>query len=258
MIKNSETRVIRRSQINFNPFNIKNHTDEQIKLQVKNIRKVGLLGGIVWNETSGNLVDGHRRVHAMDLINKYDGSLETDYEIKVEVAKLDEKTEKTQMSYMALANSKADYNLVANIIDDIGYQDVGLTEDEYHQILDLKDVGEDWMQEVGSIDIMEEEFAPKVKEEPREPVTELPRVERTNDEIVKEHAEKPKMTPDEVKAQKEHCNNVNSNYMDKTECYIILNFSSRDEKTEFCEALGLSERDNMVLDGMEFLSNLDS
>ena len=49
-LKQSETRIIKRSQINLNPINPKRHSDERIRLQKKNLQKVGFLGGIVWNE----------------------------------------------------------------------------------------------------------------------------------------------------------------------------------------------------------------
>ena len=63
MKKGSETKLIRRSQINLNPCNPKHHTDAEIKQQKANIRKVGLLGGIQWNEATGNLIDGHKRAY---------------------------------------------------------------------------------------------------------------------------------------------------------------------------------------------------
>ena len=65
-MKQSEIKIINRSQINLNPINPKRHTDEQIKQQKKNLKKVGFLGGIVWNKNTGNLVDGHRRIQALD------------------------------------------------------------------------------------------------------------------------------------------------------------------------------------------------
>ena len=92
-LKQSETRVIKRFQINLNPINPKRHSDEKVKLQKKNLQKVGFLGGIVWNEKSGNLIDGHRRIKAMDLYYKYDGTPSTDYDVKVEVVNLDDKVD---------------------------------------------------------------------------------------------------------------------------------------------------------------------
>ena len=133
MKKGSETITVMRSHLKFNNANIKHHNDKEIKLQVKNIRKVGLLGGVVAN-ADGILIDGHRRVMALDIINKYDGTPKTDYEIKIEQVDFDDKTIKSQMAFMALGNSKADYNLVANIIDEIDYRDVGISEDDYAKI----------------------------------------------------------------------------------------------------------------------------
>ena len=68
-MKNSETIVIKRSQIHLNPCNPKRHSDKQIEKQKANIKKVGFLGGIVWNKRTGNHSDGHRRVMALDIIN---------------------------------------------------------------------------------------------------------------------------------------------------------------------------------------------
>ena len=136
-LKQSETRVIKRSQINLNPINPKRHSDEKVKLQKKNLQKVGFLGGIVWNEKSGNLIDGHRRIKAMDLHYKYDGTPSTDYDVKVEVVNLDDKTEKEQLTYMAVGNTKPDIDLIAGYISDIDYTDVGLDIGELNDILSI-------------------------------------------------------------------------------------------------------------------------
>ena len=184
----SETKIINRSQINLNPINPKRHTDEQIKQQKKNLKKVGFLGGIVWNKNTGNLVDGHRRIQALDLINKYDGT--NDYQIKVEMVNFDEKTEKEQLTYMAVGNSKADYNLIAQYVDTIDYENVGLSEDEYNEILNLK------IDDNEQIESWEDAFLP---------VHEITVKEKSNDEIVNEHASKPKMTAEQVKKEKRYC-----------------------------------------------------
>ena len=135
-IKNSETRIIKRSEINLNPINPKRHTDRAVKLQEKNLKKVGFLGGIVWNETTGNLIDGHRRIMAMDLVHKYDGA--NDYEVKVEAIELDELAEKEQLTYMAIGNTKPDIDLIAKYIGDIDpfkYQELGFDDNQIRDIL---------------------------------------------------------------------------------------------------------------------------
>lgn len=285
--QNSETVFIKRSQIKLNPYNIKEHSDEQVMSQKKNIKKVGFFGGIVWNEFTGNLVDGHRRIAALDSINKYDGTEETDYEIKVEQVVLDEKTEKEQMAYMALANSKADYNLVAKFIDEVDYKNIGVTELEYQQILNLRNI-EDELEDFGDMEMMEDVFAPKPRKEEKTseensvenndsdvvfetpsvpqaskveaskaPITELPSVEKTNEEFRQALDEKPKMTREEVREQKQHCADVNTKYMDKAEQYAVINFESQEQKITLCEMLGLTPKENMVINGSELIQILE-
>ena len=88
--KQSETVVIKRSQINFAPYNPRKEDPEVIKKLKKNFKTVGYLGGIVWNQLSSYLVSGHKRVQTLDIINNYDGTPETDYEIKVEAVELED------------------------------------------------------------------------------------------------------------------------------------------------------------------------
>lgn len=246
MKKGSETVVIRRSQINLNPINPKKHTDEQIKLQRKNLKKVGFLGGIVWNSETGNLVDGHRRVKAMDLDKKYDGTPETDYDIKVEKVEFDDKTEKEQLTYMAVGNSKADFNLIARYVDDIDYSNVGLSEDDYRKIQMLSDRGPD-------VDTGMESYDDFITP-PDPPVYELPdEDEKTSEDFVREHEEKPKMTKDEVKKEKQHCDNVASGRQSSQDLYVFLSFENFENKMAFCELMGFVPTNSMMIKGEEVM-----
>ena len=244
-MKQSETITIKRSQISLNPCNPKRHTDAQIAQQKKNLKKVGYLGGIVYNALSGNLVDGHRRVQALDLINKYDGTSETDYDIKVEKVEFDDKTEKEQLTYMAIGNSKADYNLIAEYIDQIDYGEVGMTDEEYESILSLsKDIETD-----AGIPDMADMFV--------RPVESLNVREKSLDEIQTEHENKPKMTKEQVKAEKRFCDNVASDRQTDMDSYIVIKFSNMDEKQAFCDIVGMVEESNMTIDGIKLLEILD-
>ena len=158
MKKGSETKIIKRSQINLNPCNPKVHTDADIKQQKANIKKVGLIGGIQWNETTGNLIDGHKRVMSVDLIQGYDGTPETDYDIKVEAVDFDEKTEKEQLLFMAKSQDPIDYNLVAKnfSIDEIDFKAAGFTEQDTKQIKMLQDDLEASLKESGMDDFSED------------------------------------------------------------------------------------------------------
>lgn len=132
VFQQSETVFIQRSQINFAPYNPKNHSKEAIIQQKKNFKRVGFLGGVVWNKTTGNLVSGHKRIMSMDSLYKYDGTPETDYQVKVEQVEFDLKTEMEQNIYMdaASANTQQDSELLKIIIPDIDYINAGLTEQD--------------------------------------------------------------------------------------------------------------------------------
>lgn len=221
-LKQSETRIIKRSKINLNPINPKRHSDERVKLQKKNLQKVGFLGGIVWNEKSGNLIDGHRRIKAMDLHYKYDGTSSTDYNVKVEVVNLDDKAEKEQLTYMAVGNTKPDIDLIADYINDIDYSDVGLSEAELNDILSIS--GIDDIRLSDSLDNLLSS-----------PVKESKRLDRTEEEK-KAHMKEVKQ---QVKA-------VAKERQLNEEAYIMLSFSSYEAKAYFCDLLGISTDDKFA------------
>ena len=114
--KQSETQTIQRSQIHFAPYNPKKHTDEQVKAILKDLKKNGFYGGIVWNKVTGNLIDGHKRVMAHDLYHKYNGTPETDYPIKVEVAEFDLKTEKARNIWHTKSQTPLDDDLMRALV----------------------------------------------------------------------------------------------------------------------------------------------
>lgn len=223
-LKQSETITIQRSQINLNPYNPKKHSDEQVKNQLKNLKKVGYIGGIKWNKITGNLIDGHRRIKALDLYHKYDGSTEKDYDVKVEAVEFDPKTEKEQMTYEALGNTKADYHLVADYIDDIDYKNIGLSDEDLTSILSLVqietppvvDTFDDFILPVE--ELQEEKKAEPTAEEKKEKVKEMK-------EQIKEKAIEREM-------------NENA--------YITLSFSSHRDKAIFCELLGIGENESFA------------
>lgn len=136
-IPQSETVIIKRSQIKFAPYNPKRHTDDSIKQQAKNFKSVGFLGGIVWNSVTGNLISGHKRVMAMDKI--YGNTTETpvDYDVKVEKVALDHKKEMEQNVFMDArsTNTDQDYELLAVILPEIDPKEAGLDDLEIDLIV---------------------------------------------------------------------------------------------------------------------------
>lgn len=229
-IKTSETTTIKRSQINLNPINPKRHTAESIQLQKRNIKKVGYLGGIVWNRTTGNLIDGHRRVYALDLLNEYPAT-NSDYELKVEAVELDEKTEKVQLTYMATGNTKPDIDLIAEYIRDIdegNLGDLGLSDSELNDILAIADEDShiddysDFLQPYEQEDETEETAAPTPSSEPTATDS------GTTAPIADGHIY-------DVKRQIQDKLEENDDYAN---AYTILSFDSRENKVAFFELLG--------------------
>ena len=252
-LKQSETRVIKRSQITLNPHNPKNHSEDEVARQKKNLRRVGFLGGVVWNEANGKLIDGHRRIQALDSINKYDGTPETDYEIKVEAVDFDEKTEREQMTYMAVGNSKADYNLIAEYIGDIDYKEAGLSDEDFEAINAL--LGE------GAGDALPEIYDdPFVRERPRrddgeeESVFDLAHREKTFDEIAEERASASHMTKEQVKAEKQHCQDVATTRHSDMVSYVRIRFADEEQKAVFCELMGVQPTVDVTVLGEDVLN----
>ncbi len=204
-LQQSETTVIRRSQINLNPINPKRHTDEKVRLQKKNLEKRGFLGGIVWNRLSGNLIDGHRRIQAMDLHYKYDGTPETDYDVKVEAVEYDETTEKEQLTYMAVGNTRADMSLIADYAADIDLSDVGLSEADMNAIMSFANI------DVGG-----------------EPEVEIETIIPVFPSAKKEHVKNIKEQVKSATIEREQTENA----------FITLSFSTFEAKAAFCELIG--------------------
>lgn len=128
-IKQAPSTELMRSQINFASYNPRKLSDDARKRLKANLKRIGLAGGIVWNETTGNLVSGHQRLSILDEIQRYDtNTKENDYPIRVEVLRLTEKEEKEQNIFMnsSTAQGEFDSNLLAQLLPDIDIDLAGL------------------------------------------------------------------------------------------------------------------------------------
>lgn len=143
-IKQAEQRTVKRSEINFASYNPRTISEEARKKLKKNLQTVGLLGGVVWNMRSGNLVSGHQKVSIMDAVNRYDAETgANDYEFRVEVVDFDDKTEKEQNLFM---NNRAvqgtyDDDMLRELLQGIDYTNAGF-DDTDMQLLGLGDFGD--------------------------------------------------------------------------------------------------------------------
>lgn len=226
MITQSETVVIKRTKINFAPYNPKRHSKDAISKQKANFKKVGFLGGIVWNELTSNIISGHKRVMALDLINKFDGTEQTDYDIKVEKVNFDEQTEKEQNIYMdaSSANTKQDADLLKLILPDINFENAGLTE------LDLSFIGYTPIEYMTNNDDTKEEFESLVK----------PYNERKQD----------------LKSLKKDIRQKIENSFGEGDTYVMISFNSFEAKQKFMERFGYNPDDKFII-GEIFEQNIE-
>jgi hypothetical protein len=206
-ILQSETVIINRSQINFAPYNPKRHTKELILKQLKNFKDIGFLGGICWNETTKNLISGHKRIMAFDVYYKYDGTSAIDYKVKVEKCFLTEKQEKEQNIFMDArsTNTSQDYGLLALILPDIDFKLAGLDANE----LNLISIESPVFDNSTSIDIKND-------------FKELSKDYDQKKQTIKEAKRKIK---DEI-------------FNNQGESYVTLTFDSYENKCEFMERFG--------------------
>ncbi len=232
--RQSETVIIKRSQIKFAPYNPKVHTKELINEIKKNIKRVAFLGGIIWNETTGNLIDGHKRVNALDVIYKYDGTPETNYDIKVEKIALDEKTEKEQNIFQTKSRTDLDKDLVASLLPEIDYANAGLDE------IDLS---------IYKLDVpITTEVYDFNPQQDREAIEE--------NELNIETEAKEDSTYEEKKAKvKEMKEKFKEEAIYDGDPYVTISFDDYVNKVFFMESLGLSE-DTKFIKGEELLERL--
>lgn len=234
-LKQSETIEILRSQINLNPYNPKRHSDKKVKEQKQNLQRIGYLGGITWNKMSGNLIDGHRRVKALDMYYCYDGTPETDYTIKVEAVELNATQEKEQMTYMALGNTKADFALIAEYLPEIDYTLAGI--DEHDLSLIQTFIPTDELVTVESYDDLISEVVPDHNEEAEVTLSTEEKKSR-----IKEAKQK------QIEVAGERYANLNA--------YITVSFSGAEEKRMFCDLLGVAE-DTKFIQGSKLLDIIE-
>lgn len=143
-IKQAEQRTVKRSEIRFASYNPRIISEDARKKLKKNLQTVGLLGGVVWNMRTGNLVSGHQKVSVMDAVNRYDAETgANDYEFRVEVVDFDDKTEKEQNLFM---NNRAvqgtyDDDMLRDLLQEIDYNNAGFDDTDL-QLLGLGDFGD--------------------------------------------------------------------------------------------------------------------
>lgn len=217
----SEPIEIKRSSIHFADYNPRKISNDALKKLKQNIKRVGLLGGIVWNAHTSNIVSGHQRVTVLDQLNGYDGSVDTDYILRVEKVDLSSKEEKEQNIFMNNQSVQGEFDLyvLRDLIPDIDFRSAGLTEQ------DLSMIGIDF--EMPVLDDIRTDFEEMSSSYNTNKAEEKKANELTREAKIAHNKEvKAKVMSDSYKQAED------------MEAYVMLSFDTYEAKAAFCERFG--------------------
>jgi D-mannonate dehydratase len=229
--QSSEVVIISRDQIKNAPYNPRKISDFAAKQLKKNIKKNGLMGGIVVNKTTMHIVSGHQRVSALDDLNKG-----IEYDIRVEMVELDEKTEKEQNLFMNSTTVQGTFDLhkVRAILETVDVEACGFDAADF-QIIGYSAY----------------EPPPKAKSNENE-------LSRIEDNTVHDNAQlqyEKEERKQEIKDLKQNIQNKAQEQL-QTEPYVVLSWNDVEDKQLFMSKLGFDENENM-LDGRAFLMRIN-
>ena len=253
-IKQSETRTILRSSFSFSDYNPRTISDDARKKLKANIKKNGIIGGLVVNEQTGNLVSGHQRVSIADEVNKYDPeSGKNDYEIKVEIIDVDLKTEKELNIFF---NSKSvqgemDYAKLALMIPDIDIDIAGL-DDVDMSFIEME------MPEPVEVDVpvFEPQASKKEKSITQELDNSVSTPEASISEMEREELDE-KSRQEKIDAVKKVKEQVKQGAVYEGDPYFTISFDSYENKVFFLEQFGISA-DVKIIKGEELAEKINN
>lgn len=257
-IKQPESREIQRSQINFANYNPRRITPEARKKLKANLKRVGILGGVVWNEVTGNLVSGHQRISVIDEVNRYNSETnENDYLIRLEVVQMDEKTEKEQNVFMNNRNVQGDFDsdMLKDLLDGIDYNLAGLDDFDLNMLgigdIDLN-IGNDdiWRKE----EVLDDSLS--VIDNLTKEGGESRNIDRSKD-FYEDSKENKIARHNEIQKIKDRIGNQNSFEKDNGMLsYVVLSFKTPTERVNFMEAFGYGF-DDRYIDGNDFMNRVE-
>ena len=225
----SETIEIQRSEINLADYNPRSISAEARKKLKQNIKKNGLLGGLVYNLRTKTLVSGHQRISILDELNGYP---ENDYLVKVEAIDVDEQREKELNVWFnnTSVQGQWDYDMLATIIPDIDYKNAGLTDE------DLQLIGIDFT--------LQTEAEQSITDDINNLIAPVQDQKEAVKQAKKELSQAEKIAHNkEVKAQ------VMQDAQEKAEnmeSYVMISFDTYKSKAEFMERFGFDKREKFV------------
>lgn len=267
--------TVRRSQIHFAAYNPRIIDEEARKMLKKNMQRIGLLGGVVWNRATGNLVSGHQRVSIMDSVNRYNPETgDNDYEFRVEAVDLDEKTEKEQNLFMNNRNvqGRFDDDLLRSMLDGIDYGaagfgefdlltlGIGTVDDVGVSNIDLEDIygednaskGENWDKD----DVIKDNVELAIHDDITQGGGENHKIDRTVD-FHNDTAENQIARHNEISKIKERIAAQNDESKDGG-ClsYFVVSFQNPTQKSNFLEQYGFDPLAKYI-NGEEFAKKIE-
>lgn len=257
-IKQPESREIQRSEINFANYNPRKIAPDARKKLKANLKRVGILGGIVWNEVTGNLVSGHQRVSVIDEVNKYNPvTKDNDYAIRVEVVQMDEKIEKEQNIFMNNRSVQGEFDddMLRSLIHDIDYSAAGLNDFDLNMLgigdidfnIDNDDV---WRKE----DVMDDSLS--IIDDMTKDDGENRGVDRSKN-FYDDSKENQIARHNEVEKIKDRIKNQNNADKDNGMLsYVVLSFNSPTERANFMNSFGYGFKERYI-DGNEFMNRVE-
>lgn len=128
------TERICRNEIKNAPYNPRKISESAAKKLRKNIMEVGLLGGIVVNRRSMNIVSGHQRLAALDALERCD-----DYLLDVVMVDMTDAEEKRQNAFMNNLSAQGDWDaaLLRDLVAEVGWEECGFDPQDM-AILDIE------------------------------------------------------------------------------------------------------------------------
>lgn len=254
-VSQSETVVIKRSEINPADYNPRKLSDEARKKLKANIKANGLIGGLVYNEETKNLVSGHQRLSIADEINKYNPETkENDYDIKLEQISVDLKKEKELNIWFNSTSVQGtyDYSKLALMIPDIDVNLAGLDEVDISMVEIEMPTIEDIV-----IPTFEPQQDKKIAAEIENGKHDEQNTEETTGNNEGEETEKSELSAEEkkaaVKAIKEKVKNA-ATY--EGEPYFTVSFDSYENKAFFLERFQIGAETRFIK-GEELAEKLD-
>ena len=245
---------MQRSLINFANYNPRKITPEARKKLKANIKRVGILGGIVWNEETGNLVSGHQRVSVIDEVNRYDAETkENDYLLKVEVVHMSEKEEKEQNLFMNNRSVQGEFDddMLKDLLSDIDFDLAGFDE------FDLNLLG------LGEVETVETTRDWDVREQDKERVDSLNTSETEDRNLdrsknfYEDSEENQIKRHNEVQKIKDRISGQNDTEKDNGMLsYVVLSFDTPSEREAFMNMFGYSF-DERYINGKEFMNRVE-